>query len=247
MESRFETEYTSLLPAILASHSRLQDSGKEQTTLDTFGRILRESLRQLDLFGSSAKTSADTLPLDSPKFTEAYEIWVTLLRQDYLARQSAARPTSDADCLSWQTMRVNDAIGSAYQYSSGDHDKPFLMLTGQVKVSWPTPKTPTGGGQGQRQTPGGGIRKLEDALIINGLLAQASPSTNGKSRGLWATPQERDYRSGHEDRWDDKENRSRNLNDQAAQSKTGKLNPDWVEQLQGLPVGWTDCDYSATG
>jgi hypothetical protein len=23
-----------------------------------------------------------------------------------------------------------------------------------------------------------------------------------------------------------------------------KLNPDWVEQLMGLPVGWTDCDFS---
>jgi hypothetical protein len=22
-----------------------------------------------------------------------------------------------------------------------------------------------------------------------------------------------------------------------------KLNPDWVEQLMGLPVGWTDCDF----
>ncbi|KKK64273.1 hypothetical protein LCGC14_2985880, partial [marine sediment metagenome] len=29
---------------------------------------------------------------------------------------------------------------------------------------WPTPKTPTGGGQTERTTPGGGIRKLEDAV-----------------------------------------------------------------------------------
>jgi len=29
---------------------------------------------------------------------------------------------------------------------------------------WPTPKTPTGGGQMERKTPGGGIRKLEDAV-----------------------------------------------------------------------------------
>ena len=29
---------------------------------------------------------------------------------------------------------------------------------------WPTPKTPTGGGQVARNTPGGGIRKLEDAV-----------------------------------------------------------------------------------
>jgi DNA (cytosine-5)-methyltransferase 1 len=29
---------------------------------------------------------------------------------------------------------------------------------------WPTPKTPSGGGQMDRTTPGGGIRKLEDAV-----------------------------------------------------------------------------------
>ena len=27
---------------------------------------------------------------------------------------------------------------------------------------------------------------------------------------------------------------------------TGKLNPDWVEQLMGLPVGWTDLGFWAT-
>ena len=26
----------------------------------------------------------------------------------------------------------------------------------------------------------------------------------------------------------------------------GKLNPEWVEWLQGFPTGWTDCDVSGT-
>ena len=34
----------------------------------------------------------------------------------------------------------------------------------EVVKMWPTPKTPTGGGQMERKTPGGGIRKLEDAV-----------------------------------------------------------------------------------
>lgn len=51
-----------------------------------------------------------------------------------------------------------------------------------------------------------------------------------------ATPQSRDFRSGHPDRWAD-ENRSRNLNDQ--QGKTNaRLNPRWVESLMGVPMGW---------
>lgn len=29
-------------------------------------------------------------------------------------------------------------------------------------------------------------------------------------------------------------------------SRRGLLNPLWVEALMGLPIGWTDCAYSAT-
>ena len=29
-----------------------------------------------------------------------------------------------------------------------------------------------------------------------------------------------------------------------SQESQGKLNPDWVEQLMGLPTGWTDFDFS---
>ena len=57
-----------------ASRSVMPASEKEQTTLDTFGRILQESSRQLSLFGASLRTSRDILPSDSPKFIEAYDL-----------------------------------------------------------------------------------------------------------------------------------------------------------------------------
>ena len=92
MASRFATEYTLSLAVIPANHSVVQDNEKGQTTLDTFGRILKDSFAQLDLFGASSKTSQDTLRLDSPKFTEAYEIWVTKLRQDCLTAAECGAP-----------------------------------------------------------------------------------------------------------------------------------------------------------
>ena len=55
--------------------------------------------------------------------------------------------------------------------------------------------------------------------------------------GKFATPQSRDYRVGNINRWDDS-NRSRNLNDQIG----GSLNPDWVEWLMGVPIGWTSTE-----
>jgi hypothetical protein len=63
----------------------------------------------------------------------------------------------------------------------------------------------------------------------------------GYLRGValkWSTPQSRDFRSGHPERWKDSKNRSRNLNDQQMVIN-GKLNASWVESLMGLPVGWS--------
>lgn len=38
----------------------------------------------------------------------------------------------------------------------------------------------------------------------------------------------------------------RKLEDQTEpMDRTAKLNPNWVEQLMGLPTGWTALDYSA--
>ena len=91
-------------------------------------------------------------------------------------------PTPTAEC--------GDHPGR-HKYKQGQQ----LHLTGAVwPKNWPTPKTPTGGGQVQRNTAGGGIRKLEDAI-------SADVGYN-----------------------------------------TGQLNADWVELLQGIPVGWTDVD-----
>ena len=44
----------------------------------------------------------------------------------------------------WQTATVQDATGRDYTYPNGDHDKPFLTLTGQAQqdpASWATPQS----------------------------------------------------------------------------------------------------------
>lgn len=60
----------------------------------------------------------------------------------------------------WPTPRASDGNhGGPNQRDSAGNPG----LSAAVHM-WPTPKTPTGGGQVERNTPGGGIRKLEDAI-----------------------------------------------------------------------------------
>jgi hypothetical protein len=62
--------------------------------------------------------------------------------------------------------------------------------------------------------------------------------------GNWPTPRARMVGAASDGRLQDKE---RNL--EKAVSETGDrghLNPEWVEWLMGFPIGWTDCDASAT-
>ncbi len=314
----FVTEYTSSLAVIPASPSRLPASEKEQTIPDTFGRILNESFRQLDLFGVSLKTSPDTLVLDSPKFIEAYDLWVTLLRQDSLQRQRSARHTNGSDCSFWPTSQARDWKGKQGQaYLEKAYDLPAVV---ERQAKWRTPNSSDGEGGIMENLPGkDGHYKLRDQVnwptvteqdaknnagpsqydrntpplnVAVGLLAPDSPSTNGKSQELWYTPEARNQegyqvvngkqypRLGKQvksqELWrtpsaseagakvetlstkDGKPARpgerayrktpdgkmvlqSQTINQQVdmVQAK-GKLNPDWVEQLMGLPRGWTD-------
>jgi len=78
-----------------------------------------------------------------------------------------------------------------------------------------------------------------------GLQDQANPNTNGKNQESWPTPRANKVHPTITD-----ENREQLANRKKANLEediaghcgkaTGKLNPDWVEQLMGLPVGWTD-------
>lgn len=249
----FEDALISFLQDSPVNQYQSQDEEKENRTIDGFGMILRESLRQYDLFGSSSKTSPDSCPLDTPQFTEAYGLWVTKLRRACLQRQRSARLTREKGCLSWPSPEARNQEG--YQVVNGKKvprlgqqvNWPTIQLAdakmckfdkrgnphlGKVAGVWPTPNVPNRGKElSKKHRPESGGIDLQSSV---GLLAPDKPSTNGKSRGLWTTPSTDDvnrrkgkYKQG-----------GTALNTQTK----GKLNPDWVEQLMGLTVGWTDLD-----
>ncbi len=182
--------------------------------------------------------------------------WITKLRQEYSQRLKSARLIRESGCLSWRTPATQDPGVSIdrldvkpgqrfYDKKTGRNAQYGLTQQVQVK-NWPTPTSrdhKDGTSKSCQNVP---VNALLGRAVHSGQHDREKNNTSGKSRELWATPQERDHRSGHEDRWADK-NRSRNLNDQAAQKTTGRLNAAWVEQLLGLPVGWTQIDgYTGT-
>ena len=88
----------------------------------------------------------------------------------------------------------------------------------------------------------------------NGLRDQEKSNTSGKNQGSWLTPKSRDYRDVENHILRTGENVRKTgqkfsvgLPTQAhmkefpeAKKAQAKLNPNWVEQLMGLPIGWTD-------
>jgi len=135
MADRFVTAYTESLAVIPVSLSATPDSEKEQKTPDTFSRIYANTFVQLDLFGASLKTSEDTSIWDSTKFTKAFEIWVTKLRQDCLQRQRSARHT-----------RENGSL--------------FSQVTGRADI-WSTPTATMSKRSDEVQDSGRGVQPAE--------------------------------------------------------------------------------------
>jgi hypothetical protein len=140
---RFEVSLTSYLEGTRVSHFHLPVTEKAFMTQDTFGRLYTELQKQLDLFAVSSKTSQGTLAWDMTKFTAAFEIWVTALRQESIQRRKLAhRMNGNAFSYlqSWGTPRVatNGMIGYEKEQSQS-------RVEDQV-VNWRTPMASDFGG-----------------------------------------------------------------------------------------------------
>lgn len=128
----------------------------------------------------------------------------------------------------------------------------IALLEEEKEKSWPTPATRDYKGansiqhiMGETASQRGHMGQLPNAVLKSGLQDQQSHSTTGKPLELFPTPRANKVHPEITE-----ENRARlanrnksNLEEEIAGhcgKSTGKLNPDWVEQLMGLPTGWTD-------
>jgi len=191
----FVGKFTSSLEDTHVNPSLLLDSERERKMNDTFSQIFVRLSRQLDLFGVSLKTSLDTYDLDSQKFTRAYEVWVTQLRQDCLQREKLGQVINASDCLSWPIPNARDETRDVLIKRDRLPDK---------AISWRTPSNQEAGVKMERLKGKLGTRlydKETGRLAQYGLSQQVSlqaqetekPGKQSSESGpnlprLWMTP-----------------------------------------------------------
>ena len=145
----------------------------------------------------------------------------------------------------WATPEAQNHTG--YQTKNG---QVFPRLGSQVK-NWPTASArdwkDTAGMSTERDGKAlGRVDQLPRAVYHHdGLQDQANLNTTGKNPESWPTPRaNKVHPEITEQNREHLANRKKaNLEEDIAGhcgKATGKLNPNWVEHLMGLPVGWTD-------
>ena len=221
--SLFETKLTSLLAAIHVSPLVQQEKEKETKTPDICGHTYGDTLNQLDLFGAFLKTSKVTSVLDCEKSLATWKALVIKLRGEYSQRVKLAHLTNEKESTSWATPRTTDSAGGArtlnqkgQRISVSDPTKTYgANLSDQVR-HWPTPSA----------------RDYKGAVSVDRTHEKLKQGQRAHMGTLDA------YSVYHE---------TYGLPDQAKTNTRGKpvghLNPEWVEQLMGVPTGWTELDY----
>ena len=217
----FETKLTSLLADIHVSPLVQQESDLEKMTQDTCGLTSGDTLNQLDLFGASLKTSKDTSLLDSEKSLATWKALVIKSRGEYSQRVKLAHLTRESESISWPTPSANKITQSGHLLNQDGSDWDGKQKPHSAKTGKPV------------QTA------LTDAVLhqVNWPTATVFDVTGGSYptelvNGQWRSKHSKDpnspwYGAKLRDAVETHENRN------------GKLNPDWVEWLMGVPTGWT--------
>lgn len=223
----------------LVNHLAVQVNAKQQKTQDTCTRGSQMELQLCDQDMSSSKMLKESSQLkqgtENRYLNMSSETWkkeVTRVRGEYSVRLKSVHHTKENECSSLQsypTPTSRDWKGkqaNEYKDERGEENNiKFASLPGVVE-------------------------KLER----NTQQDQEKSSMSGKNQEQWLTPKSRDYRDVANHILRNGENIRKTgqkfsvgLPTQAhlkeypnAKEAKAKLNVNWVEQLMGLPTGWTD-------
>ncbi len=262
--------WISSLEASRANPSVLLESVTALKILDTCSHTSQPELESANLELFSSKTSKEssqprqqTVSQFSSMSSESWKAWVTEQRQEYSVRLKSAHHIRESGSTSWATpntldhmgQRSTEALARQFATSRKGRTAPANLREQIIPANWPTATTrdwkdttstvPPSRANPSKQTLGQRVAHV-------GLLDQAKSSTTGKSRELqWPTPRANKVQPKitEENRAYLANRKKANLEEEIAGhcgKAVGRLNPDWVESLMGLPTGWTDLGSWAT-
>ena len=213
-----------------ANHSAPQESAEDQTTRDIYGPKCSEplafydqELRSWRMFGVitlwGLTVSLETLP------TSGMTVSGRLFRRSPWVRHIAGSGSS-----AWPTPVSSSAMAENVDMvlERLESGRPYKSRLVEAVAMWPTPTTQ------EVEHPDLTLTDTRRRMSLDGM---TSHSLNlADSVRMWPTP------TAHPD------NNEITLEEKKAMQagNGGRLNPMWVEWLMGFPLGWTDCEDSAT-
>ena len=251
---------------LLESVKLLKTPDTSSPTSQTESESANLELFSLKTYKESSVARQPTENQFSSMSSEHWKDWVIEQRQEYSQRKKSAHLISESGSTSWPTATVFDTTGGSYPtemvdgvYRSKHSQEPNSPWYGAKlkdavethEQNWPTASArdwkDTAGMSKERDGKAlGRVDQLPRAVYHHdGLQDQANPNTNGKSQESWPTPRaNKVHPEITEKNREHLANRKKaNLEEDIAGhcgKATGKLNPNWVEHLMGLPAGWTD-------
>jgi hypothetical protein len=252
---------------LLESVKLLKTPDTSSPTSQTESESANLELFSLKTYKESSPAKQETENPFSSMSSESWKDWVTEQRREYSQRKKSAHliRESESSYLGWPTARTSDAEGGRIEtemtsegFKSRRHrsNQTFgaklrdAVETHEERKNWPTASArdwkDTAGMSKERDGKAlGRVDQLPRAVYHHdGLQDQANLNTNGKNQESWPTPRaNKVHPEITEENREHLANRNKaNLEEDIAGhcgKATGKLNPNWVEHLMGLPVGWT--------
>jgi hypothetical protein len=197
-----------------------------------FGRNMRDSLEKCGLDLSLQKTHLCFALGDLELSSKTWPRWGIMLDGECSELGMSVRHINETECGSWPTPKAHEPGMTAK--TTGRGVEKSTHLTTQVALAegmidrktgrlWPTPTT-------------------MDKLPPKSAEALHREAIGGESiRQTYPTPRCFMHKDALTDRG--KSNLGEVINEKEKMTKTGQLNPDWVEILMGWPRNWTDMSH----